>query len=188
MKKKMKSSRVLLLAASLACAPVFAQADSDFTILEHPFLTGFGLLIVGYSGSSDVVTIPAKIGNTPVRGIADFAFADNSSITAVTIPGSVREIGDAAFQNCTSLQSVTLSNGIQEIEDGAFAGCTALSSIVIPNSVREIGDFAFSGCASLASITLPKRIEIEEGAFMGCSALNSASQASIRQSGYRGGF
>ena len=87
-----------------------------------------------------------------VVGIGNDAFRSCSSLTSVTIPGSVTSIGRSAFESCSSLTSVTIPEGMTNIRHHAFSGCTGLTSITIPNSVISIGSEAFSGCSSLSSI------------------------------------
>lgn len=65
-----------------------------------------------------ILTIPKNIGNRPVEGIADGAFAG--------VP----------------LTTVSLPEGLLEIGKGAFYGCN-LDKIMIPASVRYVGPRAF---------------------------------------------
>ncbi|GHV86967.1 hypothetical protein AGMMS50255_2630 [Spirochaetia bacterium] len=170
------------------------QAIGDFTVWKHPPVANhptvdFGVVITEYSGSAEMVTIPATLDGSPVIGIGDFAFGNNTSITSILIPAGVKGIGDYAFQNCTALTSVTLPAGIKKIKNGVFSGCTALASIAIPGAVTKIENYAFNGCSNLVSITLPvTKVKIENTAFVACPALDSASQTVIRAKGYKGTF
>ena len=49
------------------------------------------------------------------RLIADSAFKECTSLTAVTIPDSVKKIGDCAFWDCTSLTKITISDSVKSI-------------------------------------------------------------------------
>lgn len=80
-----------------------------------------------YNGNDAVVNIPSEINGTPVTTIGNAAFRD-SSVTSVTIPGSVTEIGANAFAGCTNLTSVTyggdwsnltIQSGNPAVEDAA---------------------------------------------------------------------
>lgn len=51
--------------------------------------------------------IEATVGNM-ISTIDEYAFANCSQLTAVTIPDSVTSIGNNAFENCDNLQSVTV--------------------------------------------------------------------------------
>ena len=62
------------------------------------------IAITGYTGTDEAVTIPEIIENLPVMTIGDWAFADCSSLTSITIPPSVTRIGYEAFDGCGSLR------------------------------------------------------------------------------------
>ena len=99
-----------------------------------------------------------------------------SSLTSVTIPGSVTSIGGGAFSGCSGLTSVIIPNSVTSIGDGAFSDCNSLTSVTIPNSVTSIGNYAFWRCTSLASITIPNSvISIGNYAFYECSGLTSVT-------------
>ncbi len=100
------------------------------------------------SASGDLV-IPEIIDGYKVTVIQRRAFAENSDIQSVSIPGSVKEVGEDAFSGCRGLTAVTLSDGIKKIQKNAFYG-TAITDIIIPSSVVEIGSGAFD-CSSLTS-------------------------------------
>jgi hypothetical protein len=59
-----------------------------------------------------------------------------------------------AFGNCTSLTSITIPGSVTSIGNCAFFGCTGLTSITIENGVDSIGRYAFLGCLNLTSITI----------------------------------
>jgi hypothetical protein len=75
--------------------------------------------------------------------LADSVCADNSSITSLTIPGSVKYVGDYAFMGCSQLDSVTIQEGVTSIGVGAFHYCMELKDISLPKSLTEIGGDAF---------------------------------------------
>ena len=105
--------------------------------------------------------------------IGDYAFKRCESLQAITIPDSVTEIGQAAFWMCHSLTDVVLSRSLCEIADEAFCE-TAIEHIVIPESVRSIGHSAFKDCYNLYDVVLPENIRIADSAFKGCGGLHSA--------------
>ncbi len=57
--------------------------------------------------------------------------------------GSVTSIGDYAFANCTGLTDITIPDTITSIGDYAFFNCQDLTSVILPKSVTSIGAFAF---------------------------------------------
>jgi hypothetical protein len=75
--------------------------------------------ITGYTGTGGFVEIPDTINGMPVVGIGDKAFMNNTSITGITIPGSVTSIGAYAFRGCTGLTSITIPNSVTSI--GSYA-------------------------------------------------------------------
>ena len=94
-------------------------------------------ILLSYKGEGGNISIPEG-----TKVIAPGCFLGNTSITGVSIPGSVITIGEDAFNGCSSLNTISLSNGIENIEDRAFKN-TALSTLSIPPSVKSIGLGAF---------------------------------------------
>ena len=90
--------------------------------------------------------------------IGNYAFCYCSSLSAITISGSVTSIGQYAFQYCYALASVTIPEGVTSIDNVAFSGCSALSAITIPDSVTSLGSSVFQNCYALASVTIPEGV------------------------------
>ena len=121
----------------------------------------------GVCGDADIV-IPAEYMGLPVTHIGVDAFANDSTITSVTMPDSVTEIGSWAFGGCERLTSVRLSDNITTLPSRVFYR-TAITSIVLPESFKVIDSYAFQGCYYLETITIPKTLEsIGTEAFDGC--------------------
>ncbi|MEI6797334.1 MAG: fibronectin type III domain-containing protein, partial [Methanomassiliicoccales archaeon] len=113
------------------------------------------------------VTIPDN-----VTSIGDWAFAECTSLTSVSIGSNVTSISYCAFYNCSSLISVTMGSGVTSIDYGAFGYCGSLISVTMGNGVTTIGDFAFYDCSSLTSVTIPDSVtSIGDWAFYNCSSL-----------------
>ena len=70
----------------------------------------------------------------------------------MTLLAGVESIGPAAFYGCTSLTSITIPGSVTSFADAAFEGCTSLTSIMIPEGVTSIGWGAFRYCSSLTTI------------------------------------
>ena len=102
---KINVSRSLILIYLLAAMPelpVTVQAQ------EYTYETNSSAIaITGYIGANNVVTIPNTINGLPVTSIGVQAF-EGSSLTDVTIPGSVIIIEDNAFIGCSGLTNITL--------------------------------------------------------------------------------
>ena len=137
---------------------------------------GYKYPISGFSGD---VTIPSKITYNSqvydVTAIGECAFKE-SSVTSVTLPGSILSIDEQAFYDCRQLVSVSLPESVTSIGRSAFDGCTKLSSAQIPAKVKSIGIQAFANCQSLTSITIPSSTETMGAyAFYDCSGLTSVT-------------
>ena len=103
-------------------------------------------------------------------------FEGCSSLTSVSISGSVTSIGDNAFNGCSGLTSVTIPEGVTSIGDYAFGSCSGLTSFTIPEGVTSIGEHAFYGCSGLTSVTIPKGVtSIGWATFYDCSGLTSVT-------------
>ncbi len=109
-----------------------------------------------------------------VTSISDSAFVNCTSLTSVTIPGSVQKPGMYVFRGCKNLVSATLQNGIPYIDTGMFCDCEKLTSVSIPERVTHIWSLAFDGCKSLATLTLPSGLKKMEGTvFRNCPSLKT---------------
>lgn len=117
--------------------------------------------------------ITYKARTYKVTGLADNAFRDCLSLTAVTIPDSM-EIGAGAFSGCVNLAEIRLPEDLLEIADSAFMNCKALRQIVIPDNVVRVGAKAFFGAESVSLIVIGEAVRtIGEGAFGGIPNIKS---------------
>jgi hypothetical protein len=160
----------LLRLVLLFVLPGAAQAQFTYT-------TNNGTItITGYTGPAGALTIPSTLDGLPVTVIGAYAFSQNTSLTAITIPGTVTYIDTYAFQSCRSLRRVIIDDGLQHIGFGAFISCTSLTNVTIPNTVLAIDTYAFYNCASLATLTIPNTVTgIGNGAFSYCTSLVNIS-------------
>jgi len=62
-------------------------------------------LVDGQKVVGDLV-IPERVGDLPVRSIAEKAFFGNKKIETVIIPPQVRKLGASAFEGCKALKIV----------------------------------------------------------------------------------
>jgi len=163
-----KKSRAFLLAVSLAALTVVAAYAQEHTP-PGDFQTvvtrdGKGVVILGYTGSSQTVSIPPQINGLPVVEIGHSAFMV-MDLTSVTIPYGVTYIAAMAF-NRNQLTSITIPASVSRIGLGAFSGNRVTEVVIQSNNLRytmwvEIpywhrdrrGEFiAFSGATR---VTLP---------------------------------
>ena len=77
-----------------------------------------------------------------------------------TIPNGMPLVPDDAFFGCTSLTSITIPGSVTEIGEAAFRG-SGLKEVNIPESVSSIGRSAFYDCDSLTYIFIPKGVTFE---------------------------
>lgn len=158
MKQKKFLSMVLILAILFSMAGGMQTAGAASSEGDFIFNSSTGT-ITGLSSTTTggAIEIPSTIGGVAVTAIGASAFRDCSTLTGITIPGSVESIGDSAFWNCVNLTSITIQNGVKTIDSFAF-GQTAIQSIILPDSVESIGDNAFYGCTQLTSAVLSESI------------------------------
>jgi len=159
---------------------LFAQQLNNFTWRVESW---GNVTITGYTGTDNVVTIPAELDGRRVTAIGDRVFHrknltnvilpnsliwihtdafSNNRLTTILIPDSVNFILFGAFYN-NQLIDVTLPKALQEIEQGAFQN-NQLTSIVIPDNVMRIGVDAFDG-NPLISITIGEGVRIRFDSF-----------------------
>lgn len=188
------AAMALLMLAVLCMSGCSESKGVVFKLSENQnyyIVTGYEVNIKGK------ITIPQSYKNLPVREIADGAFKECTTITGITIPGTVRTIGKEAFEGCTALTSVVISNGVEKIGERAF-GDTGLTDVFIPNSIQEMANAfgaylnpcaslkmvefqdgfetipsnALNYCENLEEIIIPESVKvIGEGAFSSCKSL-----------------
>lgn len=106
-----------------------------------------------------VISIPSvlTIDETDyyVTYIGESAFADNATLTDISIGKSCYEILGSAFSGCYNLKSVTFPSdtNLGSIGSWAFYN-TALESIVVPAGVNVIPEGCFSKCWALKQVQL----------------------------------
>lgn len=137
---------------------------------DFAFLDSSKEMLVGYSGSDEVITIPDG-----VKTIGDGVFQYNYDVTKVEFPDSVETIGAYTFYCCSNLTDVVLSENLTTIGSYAFSSCSKLVNIELPSSVREIGEDAFYSCSSLTKISIPDGVTVINSMFGYCSKLNTVT-------------
>ena len=136
-----------------------AEGNKTYTMVDNMICKDNGELTAFPPSRKGEFVIPPEISV-----IGDYA-CFNTSLTAVTIPGSVRTVGANAFSGGTGLQKVVIENGVHEVKGWSFSDCRSLSEVIIPESVKIIGYWAFDGCDSLESVTVSRDCKMENGAF-----------------------
>ena len=97
-------------------------------------------------------------------GVADYAFADmdtdwsNAGWSLIT-PSSLKYIGDYAFRNNTKLSALELGTGMIKVGIRAFSGCSDLYIVSIEEGLQVIDNYAFAGCKNyLTVLSLPSTL------------------------------
>ena len=117
-----------------------------------------------------------KIVVENISTIGNYAFADLSEVTEITLSNTVHEIGDYAFKNCAGLKSIEIPDSLELgiISEGMFYGCTSLETIKLPDNIQKIENLAFANCKSLSSFTVPEEVTIiKHGTFLNCESLSN---------------
>ena len=128
-------------------ATAMNDLSSDNYVFYSAGKSGSGITV---NVGANVTRIPAYLfysyssgSSTYTVKLAHVKFAQNSNCTS---------IGNRAFYDCTSLTSVTIPGSVTSIGSYAFSGCTGLTSVTIPDSVTSIGYDAFNTCTGLKSV------------------------------------
>ena len=163
----------------------------DFVVDENGVLTE-------YKGAGGELTIPAKVGEIDVTGIAEKIFDEKKQeLTKVIISAGITEIPRELFKGCANLEEVvfpeTLTGiglysfaecgkltgvefpeGLKTIGTHAFVDCGNLEEAVFPETLTEIGSYAFARCKKLLAVELLGKLEkIDMGVFSECASLKS---------------
>lgn len=131
-----------------------------------------------------VVVIPDTIEGKAVVAIAEGAFADQTTIKAVSVPDSVEAIGVGAFKGCKNMTSLrtpvfTCAGapyfgalfGASTHEANGYTVPTGLGTLVLTKG-ETIPACAFYACRNLEVVGLPEELTvIEDFAFYGCQSL-----------------
>ena len=170
-------------------------ANTDFIVIND--------VLTAYRGAGGNVLIPGNLGITEIK---ESVFENNQTIASVSIPKGVTKIGNKAFYK-SSLTDISIPGSVESIGSYVFEECNHLSAInvdasnsyysskegvlfnfyqsvlfiypggkpgpyTIPGSVMHIGYRAFSNCSALSSVKIPNSvISIEQSAFYGCDQL-----------------
>lgn len=119
------------------------------------------LILTKYSGVSNVVKIPAFVGNLPVKYIhSDFLYSgvnpfDNykvrSVVTALKGLSTNALAEDAENKFVSDVTEIELPNTLVAISDGTFVDCYGIHELIIPKSVQSFnfGAIKNSGISAL---------------------------------------
>ena len=140
---------------------------------------------VPYAVKASDITLPTKVNEVTIAGIADNAFKAQNAISGVTIPATYEYVGDYAFYDCDALTKITFEKDTSLVKDigrdtklesigkGAFESCDLLEGISIPAGVTEILEFTFKDCKAIRTMDLSSIEKIQKGAFFNCTSITT---------------
>lgn len=125
--------------------------------------------LLAYPVAKTATTFAVPAG---VTAIGDFAFANNRTLSSVTLPSSLKKMGISAFSKARKLSSAKIPASVTSIGDSAFINCNALTSIALGSAVELPRHFAYN-CKSLAKVTgtVKAPVKINGRAFAHCTSL-----------------
>ena len=98
-----------------------------------------------------------------VTSIADYAFANNQSMTSLKIGDYVVSVGNYSVYNCRNLVRVYGGLRLKTIGTKAFAGCAKLKSFTVSSAVlSKISAYTFYGDKSLKTIYVNKTTKLSK--------------------------
>lgn len=93
-----------------------------------------------------------------VTSIPKHAMRNVTTLTEITMSGSVSSIGAFAFEGAAGLNTVHFASGLKNIGNYAFNGCTALRDATLPEELKSIGQYAFQGMKAMEQMVLPATV------------------------------
>lgn len=165
----------VLLALAFALLPLSLRADAAeaadgtvYTLSDD----GSYAIVTGYSYYTPSITLPSEIDGHPVREIAEYAFAGDTTLTKIVIPDSVVRIGEGAFKNCSALTAVSLPTSLSALPYECFSNCSVLKNVTLPDSLESIDDYCFENCSRLGHLYIPASLSsIGYDVFLNCESI-----------------
>jgi len=191
----------MLLAALFIGVFAFGETFTDGSGLVWTYTISSGKATLSGVAKEDstavtgTLSVPSTVGGATVTAIAANSFQD-LEITGLNLPSTLKTIAYGAFANCTSLEALTLPDSLTTLggssgysyRDGAFSGCTALKSVHLGSGLVTIGDGyaesiddyahtgVFGNCSSLETVEFNQGlVKIGHHAFSRCIALKSVT-------------
>ena len=130
-----------------------------------------------------------------IFSIGDYAFANASNLTFVSLPDSISTFGSNVFKGNNRIKiiirnydgkiddevykeklltAIDLIVDNTEIGDYAFYGSTGLKTLTI-NGASNVGDYAFSTCTGLQTVLVNDKCDVGDYAFYKCTGLQKVT-------------
>ena len=188
------------------------HAFEDSQYLEKVVIPASVTYIGEYAFYESTVEEVIFAGNSAIKEIRSYAFANCYSLRSIVLPEGLEVIGDSAFSRCYVLWKIVLPSSVisignnafdsawnlkkvvfaedgnlQSIGDSAFA-YTVIEEIILPDGLKSIGSGVFSG-SSLKMTYIPSSVtDIASGAFSGTDGLTIYCEAESAPSGWIDGW
>ena len=140
-----------------------------YTSDVNEFVLDENNVLIEYNGVNKNISVPTFVNMKNVSGVANTAFANNTTIENINFEQTVTHFFDGAFKGCTALKSVVAPN-VTYIGADAFNGCTSLQRLDCTHP-SEIGDRAFYNCSALTNMITDSVVKFGDNAFSGCASL-----------------
>lgn len=113
-----------------------ASGNTAYSTINNVLFNKAGTELIYYpeGKSGTTYTVPSSI-----QKIAPFAFADNRTLTKVTLSGDLINIGEGAFDGCNALDKVYIckTNDFVYVSDNSFDGNAETRKIYVPYPLNE---------------------------------------------------
>lgn len=143
---------------------VTVYTSGDFQYLRY----GGYCSIVGYTGTSKIVTIPKELDKHKVAFLASNLLSDCTTVESIVIEADI-DIPDEFCHGNDSLKSVAWKTGASKdsgktisIGASAFSKCHNLTSVSLPENVGSFGTWCF-GSTGIKDITVPVNKTLSDG-------------------------
>ena len=91
-----------------------------------------------------LTTVIFEEGGTEPLTIGEYAFSQQTKLTAIVLPARVKDIGDYAFYRTYGVTELSLGS-VETIGSHAFDSCYYAGEVTFPATLKTIGSYAFAG-------------------------------------------
>ena len=151
-----KGVKVICSEDSAAAKWVKQNIAGDYAYTEEGAITG-------YNGSAAEIIIPKVIDGVSITGIGNYAFANCSNLTSITIPDGVTSIGGYAFYGCNNLTCITIPDSVTSIGESAVPS----AAIIICRAGSAAENYAKTNGNSTEDLAIAENLSfsLDNGAY-----------------------
>lgn len=177
----------ITIASHVGSVPVVAIRFAAFTVRNE--ITSVKVPDTVTTIGSDAFTHCENLKSVSIAGAVKIerrAFAECSSLTAVTLPETLTSLEEMVFSSCTALERISLPDSLEQIPNHLFESCSALKSVAFGAKVRSIGNSAFYLCEAFEHAQLPETlVSLGEYAFYESGIMSLQIPEGITEIPYR---